>query len=250
MDAYEISDAQEPPRRKKSSALLWNVLTILVLVTILCVVSVFLFIFVNPYSGINPFPPPTFYPSMIPPTTTVTPRITLIPSWTPTNVMAQSTDTPEASNIPVITNTAPASTSATEAINTTPPGGFSFVLQQGSPSAIDGASFHPDAGCNWSGIAGQATSLNGESVKGLFVQLGGSMPDVESVNKLAMTGWAPQYGEGGFEFTLADKLFASNGTLWIQLLDQQNLPLSDRVYFDTYDDCQKNLIIIYFDQVK
>lgn len=122
--------------------------------------------------------------------------------------------------------------------------------RQGSPSAIDGASFHPDVGCNWSGIAGQATSLNGESVRGLFVQLGGSMPGVESIDKLAMTGLAPQYGQGGFEFTLADKLFASNGTLWIQLLDQQNLPLSDRVYFDTYEDCQKNLIIIYFDQVK
>jgi hypothetical protein len=65
-----------------------------------------------------------------------------------------------------------------------------------------------------------------------------------------MTGWAPQYGAGGFEFTLADKLFASNDALWIQLLDQQNLPLSDRVYFDTYDDCKKNLIIIYFEQVK
>jgi hypothetical protein len=67
---------------------------------------------------------------------------------------------------------------------------------------------------------------------------------------LAMTGLAPQYGLGGFELTLADKLFASAGTLWIQLLDQQNLPLSNRIYFDTYDDCAKNLIIIYFSQVQ
>jgi hypothetical protein len=133
---------------------------------------------------------------------------------------------------------------------TIPPGGFSFVPRQGSPSAIDAATFHPDAGCNWSGVAGQATSLNGESVEGLFVLLGGSMPGGESIEKLVMTGWAPQYGAGGFEFTIADKLVASNGTLWLQLMDQQNLPISDRVYFDTYDDCQKNLVIIYFDQVK
>ena len=64
-----------------------------------------------------------------------------------------------------------------------------------------------------------------------------------------MTGLAPQYGQGGFEFTLANQLIATTGTLWIQLLDQQNLPLSERIYFDTYNDCEKNLVIIYFNQV-
>jgi hypothetical protein len=92
--------------------------------------------------------------------------------------------------------------------------------------------------------------LNGEAVRGLFVQLGGSMPGEVSMDNLVMTGLAPQYGPGGFEFTLADKPVASNGTLWIQLLDQQNLPLSDRIYFNTFDDCQKNLIIIFFTQVR
>jgi len=250
MDVFELSDAQESKRRKKSSAMVWNVLTILVLVIILCVVSASLLIFINPYTGINPFPPPTFYPSVPPPTITVTPRFTLVPSWTPTNAMMQATETPQAANIPIITDTPSASGTTMDIVIATPPGGFSFVPRDGSPSAIDGSTFHPDVGCNWTGVAGQATSLNGESVKGLFVQLGGSLPGVESVDSLAMTGLAPQYGEGGFEFTISDKLVASNGTLWIQLLDQQNLPLSDRVYFDTFDDCKKNLIIIYFDQVK
>jgi hypothetical protein len=127
---------------------------------------------------------------------------------------------------------------------------FAFVLQQGSPSAIAGAEFHQAGGCDWSGVAGQATSLNGEAVRGLFVQLGGSIPGVDRVDKLVMTGLAPQYGQGGFEITLADKLIASNGTLWVQLLDAQNLPLSDKIYFNTYDDCQKNLVIIYFSQVR
>jgi hypothetical protein len=250
MDSFELIDAQEPQPQKKPSTLVWNVLTIVVLVAILCVVSVFFLIFVNPYSSFNPFPPPTLYPSMVPPTMTVTPRFTLIPSWTPTNFVALETNTPEAINLPASTAIAPESTTAMQTISTAPAGGFSFVVRQGSPSAIDGESFHPDTNCNWSGVAGQATSLSGEPVRGLFVQLGGSMPGEESVDKLAMTGLAPQYGDGGFEFTLADKLVASSGTLWIQLFDQQNLPLSDRIYFDTYEDCQKNLIIIYFDQVK
>jgi hypothetical protein len=76
------------------------------------------------------------------------------------------------------------------------------------------------------------------------------LPGGESMDNLAMTGLAPQYGQGGFEITLANRLFASTGTLWIQLLDQQNLPLSDRIYFDTYEDCQKNLVIIYFSQIR
>jgi len=248
MDSFELDDL-EPERRKKTSALVWNVLTILVLVIILCVISASLLIFLNPYAGINPFPPPTLYPSVPPPTITVTPRITLIPSWTPTNAM-QATQTPQAANIPMMTDTPAASGTTMDVVISTPPGGYSFVPREGSPSAIDGSTFHPDVGCNWTGVAGQATSLNGESVRGLFVQLGGSMPGVETVDSLAMTGLAPQYGDGGFEFTISDKLVASNGTLWIQLLDQQNLPLSDRIYFDTYNDCQKNLIIIYFDQVK
>jgi hypothetical protein len=99
-------------------------------------------------------------------------------------------------------------------------------------------------------VAGQATSLNGEAVKGLFVHLVGSLPDGTSVDNLAMTGLAPQYGPGGFEITISNQLIASTGTLWIQLLDQDNLPLSNRVFFDTYADCIKNLVIIYFDQVR
>ncbi|MGE5124133.1 MAG: hypothetical protein ACM3H7_06410, partial [Acidobacteriaceae bacterium] len=102
----------------------------------------------------------------------------------------------------------------------------------------------------WTGVAGQASSLNGEAVRGLFVQLGGSMPGADVVNKQVMTGLAEEYGPGGFEITVANEMLASNQSLWIQLLDQQNLPLSDRVYFDTFADCEQNLIIIYFEQIR
>jgi hypothetical protein len=189
-------------------------------------------------------------PANATPTFTVTPRFTLVPSWTPTNALILLTDTPSPSDTPIATQSVVEyTTSGTPAVAGIT-GSFAFEVQQGSPSAIAGAEFHPEAGCNWLGVAGQATSLNGEAVKGLFVQLGGSMPGVASMDNLVMTGLAPQYGQGGFEFTLADKLVASEGTMWIQLLDQQNLPLSDRIYFNTYDDCQKNLIIIHFTQVR
>jgi hypothetical protein len=252
MDKFDISDAKEPPRTKRSSAMVWNVLTILMLVIALCAAAVFLLILINPDSSLNPFPPPTLMPLPDMPTATITytPRITLQPSWTPTITMPPMTNTPAPTHTPFLTET-PYGVAGTPTIAATlTPGGFSFVLQQGSPAAITGTAFHPEAGCNWAGVAGQATSLNGEAVRGLFVQLGGSIPGDPNVDKLTMSGLAPQYGPGGFEFTIANNLVASNHTLWIQLQDQQNLPLSDRVYFDTFDDCQKNLIIIYFVQVR
>ena len=250
MDDYEFSEVKEPPKRKRPAGLVWNILTVLVLIAAVCIASAVFIIYANPYSNLNPFPPPTMNPIYATATATIAPRFTLVPSWTPTIVSIQTTDTPEPTNTPLVTtsileNPTIEPTSASGIANE-----YAFSLQQGSPAAIDGAQFHPDAGCEWSGIGGQAMSLNGEAVKGLFVQLGGSIPGIENMDNLTMTGLAPQYGQGGFEITLSDKLIASNGTLWIQLFDQQNLPISDRVYFDTYDDCTKNLIIVSFDQVR
>jgi hypothetical protein len=250
MDSYDIFEANKPSRKKRPTGLVWNVLTILILVSILCIVSVFILIFIDPNSNLNPFPPPTLNPAYATATITVTPRFTLVPSWTPTNVITQVPATPSPTHTPLVTTSVIEIPTAVEPVVAGVSDAYAFALQQGSPMAIDGAEFHPDAGCKWSGIAGQATSLNDEAVRGLLVQLGGDVPGVASIDNLTMTGQAPEYGPGGFEFTLSDQLIASNGTLWIQLLDQQNLPLSDRIYFNTYDDCQKNLVIIYFDQVR
>jgi cytoskeletal protein RodZ len=250
MDTYEISEAKEPTRKKRPTGRVWNVLTILILVLLLCIVSVFILIFIFPNSNLNPFPPPTLNPAYATATLTVTPRFTLVPSWTPTNIVTQVQDTPSPTHTPIVTTSVVENPTGVEPVVAGVTDEYAFAIQQGSPSAIDGEEFHPDTGCKWSGVAGQATSLNDEAVRGLFVQLGGTVPGVASIDNLTMTGLAPQYGPGGFEFTLSDKLVASSGSLWIQLLDQQNLPLSDRIYFNTYDDCQKNLIIIYFDQIR
>ena len=65
-----------------------------------------------------------------------------------------------------------------------------------------------------------------------------------------LTGVALNYGRSGYEFTLADHPIASKQSAWVQLLDQSNLPLSPKVYFNTYEDCSKNLIIVNFKQVR
>ena len=250
MDNFDLPHANKSDPRKKSPARVWNILTIVILVTILCVVVVFSIIFTNPNSIINPFPPPTRFPTAVLPTFTVTPRMTMVPSWTPTLIGMQGTGSPDANQIPTITSTPSEIPPTTTPGITVTPSGYAFELQQGSPSAVAWATFHPDADCNWSGVAGQVTSLNDEAVPGLMVQLGGSMPGTDALDMYSITGYSTQYGQGGYEITLANSLVATTGTVWIQLMDQQKLPLSDKVYFDTYDDCQMNLIIISFDQVR
>ncbi len=248
MDSNDVSDVKVPPSRKGPRATLWNILTVLVLLSILCVISAFFMIFMDPNSVINPFPPPTLYPSIVPATITVTPRFTMIPSWTATLNVPQPTKTPQPSHTPV-TTAAPLEVTAVPT-NTSVPAVFTFEVKEGNPTAGSAADVHPIEGCNWMGVGGSAVNLNGEAVPGIFVQLGGSMPGEEFVNKLTMSGLATQFGPAGYEFSISNQLLATHQTLWVQLLDQQNLPLSDRVYFDTFNDCQQNLITVDFQQMR
>jgi hypothetical protein len=250
MSFYHQAEETELEPTKKSSAKIWNILTLLTLAALLCVLSYFTIIFLNPNSSLNPFPPPTVNPALLPPTVTVTPRHTLVPTWTPTTLPMTSIETEIPAQTPETQFVAKENPTEIPIIVAESPDEYAFELQQGSPTTIAAEQFHQTAGCDWTGVAGQATSLNGEAVRGLFVELGGTMLGEASVENVVMTGLAPQYGFGGFEVTIANQLIATEGTLWIQLLDQQNLPLSDKVYFNTYDDCQKNLVVIYFNQIR
>ncbi|RPI34314.1 MAG: hypothetical protein EHM70_03250 [Chloroflexota bacterium] len=246
MDAFDYVETQKAPPKPNISALIWNILTALVLLTTLCIGGVFLLIFFNPAMALNPYPPPTLPSLIVLPTETPTARV-LPPTWTPT-----VTPEPTATRTPLPTVTpfgAATPANAAAEPSSTIIGGMSFVVQAGVIKAIPNIN-HPDAGCNWMGVAGQANDLSGAPItQGLLVQLGGTL-EGRSLEMLSMTATAPQYGPGGFEIQLADKAVLSNSTLWVQLLDQQGLPLSDRVYFDTFADCEKNLIIIQFKQVK
>jgi hypothetical protein len=65
-----------------------------------------------------------------------------------------------------------------------------------------------------------------------------------------LSGTVTEFGNSGFGFQLADRPIASNGGLYVQLLDQSYLPMSDRIYFNTYDTCERNLIFITFRQMR
>ena len=247
MSTFDDDVRRSAPDR---SGALWNILTILLLLGVAVVVIVFLLIYTNPYTALNPFPPPTIPPKLVLPTSTATVRV--VPTATATITPVPTlTDTPRPTFTAIPTATFFVLGPPTQEITPTrPSNGFAYEVRQGSPSAIKNI-YHPEQGCNWMGVGGQTVDMSNAPVTGLIVRLGGVLPGVTLPSPmLSLTGVALNYGRAGYEFTLADKPIATKHLLWIQLLDQVGAPLSDKVYFDTYESCEKNLVIIDFKQVR
>jgi hypothetical protein len=251
MDTFEYSDPfEDPVPPKRQNGLIWNAMTVVVLTATFLTGGTFLSIFTNPHSFLNPFPPPVISTATPSPTPSPTPLYTLPPTWTPAPTsLPTETSTPAPTSTPLLSPTPADTPTATQEKDVFQGRGPSFTLQQGSPKALPNI-YHPDRGCDWMGVGGQAVDLNGAPYIGLIVQLGGSLGGRHYDTKLSITGTAPQYDRAGFEFVIADRPIASRQTLWLQLLDQAGLPLSEKIYFDTYNDCEKNLIILYFTQIR
>jgi hypothetical protein len=109
--------------------------------------------------------------------------------------------------------------------------------------------FHPDKNCDWSGVAGKVLGSDGTPLKFLVIQLGGTL-DEQNISFLTSSGDAPAYGQSGFEFILGDHPIASTQTLWIQLLDNTSKPLTEKIYFDTYNECTQNLVMVTFTKIR
>ncbi len=244
---------QHTPRSvKRSSDAIWNALTLLIFLG-LCVLSVaFMVILTDPTNQMNPFPPPTlqptrFLPTVTPadteipvtpatPTFTVRPTITRTPTFTPVPPTSTVTVTPTAT----ITQTEGPTPTAT--INSVYP----FILR-GDPVAISSSAIPGHEECKlW--VAGQAYDLQQAPMVGITVQLGGYLG--RTLSQFSLTGTALQYGPAGYEFTVSNTVQGSEDSAWVMLLDQAGVPLSNRIYFNTYDDCEKNLILINFRQIR
>ncbi len=250
MDTFDYSDGRE--KKGNAGALVWNILTIFALLGVLAIALIFLAIFLNPYASLNPFPPATLPAVMAFPTSTATPVRFLDPTWT-----ASPTQEPTITSTLLPSSTLPPTETPFVLFTLTPTpeetpqlGKMPFEISPGTPVSTSSLAFHPDAGCNWFGVAGQVFDLSGAPVSGQQVQIGGTLVG-SPVSLLSLTGLANAYGTAGFyEFNLGDKPIASNGTLWVQLLDQAGLAMSDKIYFDTSNSCDKNLIFINFKQIR
>ncbi len=238
-------------QKRKDFDAVWNFLTLLVMLLLSAVLLLQITVYFYPFAKFNPFPPYQLPDVMVLPTPTeaavVMPEVMMetpladdLPAETPQPTAAPDIVLHEGT--PIVESTLGEPTA-------TPFVGYYSFKVQNSVNAIDGAIFKPDLGCNWLGVAGQVFDLQGRPVKGIRVWLRGSLNGYR-VDYLGLTLESSPYGPSGFEFTLADAPINSSGDLYLQLLDQAGIPISDRVYFDTYNDCERNLILINFKQVR
>ena len=227
-----------------SSMGVWDMLSILVLVITACIGVYFAIVFIFPNSNLNILPPggrmlasPTLTsgPIQLQPTWTASPTLELTPSNTPRPTFTPfSTNTPFSLVPPTKTPKPPTATS-------TPKAPFGAI----SVSNVESTLIHPELACNWAGIGGTVVDLNNSPVIGMVVVLRGSL-DGKSIEQQTVTGINKEYGPSGFEFVLGSAPFASSKTLYVQLVDLQNIPLSEKVFVTTSTDCGKNLVLVRF----
>jgi len=248
MDNFEFKPEESKVNR---TPLIWNILTVLIVLGILGVGFYYLSIFANPNSPLNPFPPasiPTLYqtatftstwiqqPATWTPTNTIPPEAsrTKAPTWTLLPEMV----TPSVTLTPGIT-----STESTQTITATTMPASAVVTY------IPSTNFHPDKGCNWLGVGGKVLGTDGKPLINQYIQMGGTL-DAKSINFLTLSSTASIYGASGFEFVLSDHTIASSQTLWIQLFDINFKPMTNKIYFDTYTDCARNLVMFTFTKTR
>ena len=138
----------------------------------------------------------------------------------------------------------------TPTVTTTPtPEVYPFVLI-GEAEMMNYALIRPGLSCDYLIIAGQVWDLQDVPVTDsatvhLFGTLGGF-----TIDRFALPGSAQVYGESGYEFVLEGLVVDSVDSLEIRLEDTNGLPLSAAYAIQTYQDCQKNLILVNFKQVR
>lgn len=241
----------EPERKSSSFSMpalgLWDILTIIVLFVTVCIAAYFVTLFSNPGSPLNLLKPayiltpsPTITPIQMEPTWTTTatvvtpPTATLLPSITP-----PATNTP-ANLVP---DTATPVPSVTPSITATPRAPFSVSSINAIESVI--IPHLQTLTCSWQGVGGTVDDQNSSPIIGIVVRLAGTL-DGKSVELTTVSGISPEYGKSGFEFVLGETPVDSRDTIYVQLLDQAGLPLSDRIYIDTFNDCDRNLVLVRF----
>jgi hypothetical protein len=164
---------------------------------------------------------------------------TLSPSQTP---LVLSTE----SSLPTST----ATQTLTPTITLTPTREILPFILFGEPETMSNEVLRPELDCNWLIIAGQVWDLQGDPVTDsvsvhLFGELNGFV-----IDQYRSPGTETAYGESGYEFALEGFVVDSEESLYIQLVDANNAPLSNPYLVQTYNDCQQNLILVNFKQVR
>ncbi len=241
-DDFDFDGTQS--RSRGPSMQLWDILSILVLILTICIAGYFVLIFLNPESSFNILPPGGLGPRV--PTATTTP-IQLEATWTasPTLELTPS-NTPRPTFTPFFTATSFSLVPPTKTPKptSTPKAPFGATVQQ-----VESTVIHPELDCSWAGIGGTVVDSNNSPVIGTVVVLRGTL-NGKTIEEPTVTGINKEYGPSGFEFVIGNAPVKSKNTLYVQLVDLQNIPLSDKIFVTTSSDCSKNLVIVRFKKTR
>jgi hypothetical protein len=122
--------------------------------------------------------------------------------------------------------------------------GYDAYVQDGSPVYLPNFN-HPEAGCNWTGVAGQIFGTDGRPLNGFTVVIMGTI-NGSPVSFNSVSGGAQGYGPGGYEIQLSTAPFASTGSLTVYLFNLSLKQVAAPLSLVTLQDCQANLIILNF----
>lgn len=241
MDKYDFNVDDAPASKPASRLEPWDLLSVLTLLLTFCLGLYFVLIFVNPASALNPLKPVNPFAL---PTLTITP-IQLEATWTASpTIVPTITETPRPTFTPIASPTffsliPPTDTPEPTATPKAPFGATVNAIESVIIPHLTGAA------CNWLGIGGTVEDSNSSPIVGMVVRVVGTLSG-KSVSLTTVSGVSPDYGKSGFEFMLGTVPVSSSGTLYVQLLDQAGLPLSDNIYINTFNDCKKNLVLVRF----
>lgn len=233
---------------RRSGSPIINLLAGVMVLLSICTCGYYAGVFLQPNTILNPFPSPAppvlaVIATAVPPTNTPP----VLPSpFTPT-----PTSTATATREPSPTNTAvlvvPGGTEGVEPTPTrlgdtggatgTPAAGsgFRYTLQSGSPVATI---YIP--GCNYMGVSGRVFDADGDGVNGLIMRIEGPTGAIDTFTDTINDQ------DGSYEAQLAAAPAATTGEWLVQVLSDSGDVLSEEIVFDTFAECNRNLILINF----
>jgi len=237
---FDFEDDHEYVERRGPRLNVLDLISVVVLLTAGAAAAFMLYLFFFPHAAINPLKPKIPTPFSFP-TATITP-LQLEATWTPT--ISFATDTPTLA--PTIT-LMPSSTPLSLVPPTkTPPASATPRAPYGATvTPIESTIIHPELGCGWFGVGGSVVDSSNAPVLYMTIRLSGSV-NGQPVEKLTVSGTAPDYGQSGFELELGKAPVASSKLLLLQLFNQAGEKQADDIPIVTYNDCSKNLILVRF----
>jgi hypothetical protein len=123
-------------------------------------------------------------------------------------------------------------------------GSIHFVAQTGTPVY----SAHPN-GCDGIYLVGNVVDINGSPLVHMTVDAGGSLGGITIDPDPSDSGSHPEFSASGWQIKISDTLIDSTSSVYVALYQVgSDDPVSDLVFVDTFNDCEKNMIMVNFTQ--